>query len=175
MSENPAFCGLLARLRPVSKFWKMATLARISRKSPTETAETPVLGRLSPETNSDPLGGGLAGESAMKSTSIWRTVGFAGWVWTGGCPDHSTFSKNRHGRFRESDLFRRVVEIVLRRCIRERLVGGEGFAVDASLIKATPSRRRGSKATRGFPRTHFALLPNDCIRSYRRLTPPRLL
>jgi transposase len=48
----------------------------------------------------------------------------------GAVPDHSTFSKNRHGRFRESDLFRRVFESVLRRCIEERLVGGEGFAVD---------------------------------------------
>jgi transposase len=42
----------------------------------------------------------------------------------GAVPDHSTFSKNRHGRFRESDLFRRVFETVLRRCIRERLIGG---------------------------------------------------
>jgi transposase len=46
----------------------------------------------------------------------------------GAVPDHSTFSKNRHGRFRQSDLFRRVFESVLRRCIKERLVGGEGFA-----------------------------------------------
>jgi transposase len=59
----------------------------------------------------------------------------------GQVPDHSTFSKNRHGRFRESDLFRRVFETVLRRCIRERLVGGEGFAVDASLIKADANRQ----------------------------------
>ena len=48
----------------------------------------------------------------------------------------SRFSKNRHGRFRKSDLLRRVFEMVLQRCIREGLVGGEGFAVDASLIKA---------------------------------------
>lgn len=54
-------------------------------------------------------------------------------------PDHSTFSKNRHGRFRESDLLRRVFEIVLSRCIKEGLVGGEGFAVDGSLIKADAS------------------------------------
>ena len=51
----------------------------------------------------------------------------------GDVPDHSTFSKNRHGRFRESDLLRRVFETVLQRCIEEGLVGGEGFAVDASL------------------------------------------
>ena len=51
-------------------------------------------------------------------------------------PDHSTFSKNRHGRFRESDAFRHVFESVLRRCMSEGLVGGEGFAIDASVIKA---------------------------------------
>jgi transposase len=57
-------------------------------------------------------------------------------------PDHSTFSKNRHGRFRESDLFRRVFELVLQRCISEGLVGGEGFAIDASVIKADANRER---------------------------------
>jgi transposase len=48
----------------------------------------------------------------------------------GAVPDHSTFSKNRHGRFRESDLFRQLFETVVRRAIKEGLVGGEGFAVD---------------------------------------------
>ena len=66
-------------------------------------------------------------------------------------PNHSTFSKNRHGRFRESDLFRRVFETVLRRCIRERLVGGEGFAVDASLIKADANRQKGVEGEKGLP------------------------
>jgi transposase len=61
----------------------------------------------------------------------------------GNVPDHSTFSKNRHGRFRQSDLLRRVFETVLRRCINEGLVGGESFAVDASLIKADASRQKG--------------------------------
>ena len=60
----------------------------------------------------------------------------------GAVPDHSTFSKNRHGRFREGDLFPRVFENALHRCIEERLVGGEGFAVDASLIKG---RRQSAK------------------------------
>src|SRR5512133_1321479 len=49
-------------------------------------------------------------------------------------PDHSTFSKNRHGRFRDSDTLRFVFEQVLERCVREGLVGGEGFAIDASLV-----------------------------------------
>ena len=60
----------------------------------------------------------------------------------GEVPDHSTFSKNRHGRFRESEAFRHVFEAVLRRCMSEGLVGGEGFAVDASVIKADASRQR---------------------------------
>jgi transposase len=69
-----------------------------------------------------------------------------------GCvPDHSTFSKNRHGRFRESDLLRRVFEIVLTRCIKEGLVGGEGFAVDGSLIKADAKRQRGVEGDRWSP------------------------
>ena len=58
-------------------------------------------------------------------------------------PDHSTFSKNRHGRFRESDLLRQVFETVVARCMAEGLVGGEGFAVDASMIAADAHRQRG--------------------------------
>ncbi|MBN0780928.1 transposase, partial [Pseudomonas aeruginosa] len=55
-------------------------------------------------------------------------------------PNHSTFSKNRHGRFRDSDLFRWLFNEVLRRCMAAGLVKGEGFAVDASIIKADASR-----------------------------------
>src|ERR1700727_566593 len=57
-------------------------------------------------------------------------------------PDHSTFSKNRHGRFRESDLLRKLFETVVARCMKERIVGGEAFAVDASIIVADAHRRR---------------------------------
>jgi transposase len=60
----------------------------------------------------------------------------------GQVPDHSTFSKNRHGRFSESDVFRHLFETVVERCIAEGLVGGEGFAVDASLIEADANRQR---------------------------------
>jgi hypothetical protein len=58
-------------------------------------------------------------------------------------PDHSTVSKNRHGRFRESDLLRKLFETVVERCIKEAIVGGEAFAVDASMIVADAHRRRG--------------------------------
>src|SRR6202049_355000 len=69
----------------------------------------------------------------------------------GDVPDHSTFSKNRHGRFRESDLLRRLFETVLHRCIDEGLVGGEGFAVDASLIQAEASARTRAEGAAGLP------------------------
>lgn len=62
-------------------------------------------------------------------------------------PDHSTFSKNRHGRFRDNDTLRFVFERVLDRCVEENLVGGVGFAVDASVVKADANRQRGVPGT----------------------------
>jgi len=59
-------------------------------------------------------------------------------------PDHSTFSKNRHGRFRESGLLRHVFETTVARCMKEGLVGGQGFAVDASLISADVQKQNSS-------------------------------
>ncbi len=55
-------------------------------------------------------------------------------------PDHSTFSVNRHGRFLESDILRKVFEEVVCGCMTAGLVGGEGLAVDASVIEADASR-----------------------------------
>ena len=57
-------------------------------------------------------------------------------------PDHSTFSKNRHGRFRESNVFRHLFETIVERCVAEGLVGADGFAVDASLIAADANKQR---------------------------------
>ena len=58
-------------------------------------------------------------------------------------PDHSTFSGNRHGRFRHSDIFRQIFEAVVFACMNADLVKGEGFAVDASVIEANASRFHG--------------------------------
>src|SRR6476646_2924278 len=69
----------------------------------------------------------------------------------GEVPNHSTFSKNRHGRFRDCDLLRRLFETILRRCIDQGLVGGESFAVDASLIKADANRQNGIEGEKGLP------------------------
>ncbi len=62
-------------------------------------------------------------------------------------PDHSAFSRARHERFRESDIFRRVFERVVEACIAAGLVSGEGFAVDASLIVADANKQRSVPGT----------------------------
>jgi transposase len=91
-------------------------------------------------------------------------------------PDHSTFSKNRHGRFRESDLFRHLFNTVLARCIAEGLVGGEEFGVDASLIRLTPAAiRRLRRSTGPSPiRSHGPPRNTSTHWTMRRLAVPRL-
>ena len=60
----------------------------------------------------------------------------------GAMPDHSTFTKNRYGRFRESDIYRVLFEDVVGQCCSAGLVSGEGFAVDGSLIGSDSGRTR---------------------------------
>jgi len=79
-------------------------------------------------------------------------------------PEHSTFSKNRHGRFRESDTFRHVFETVLARCMAEGLVGAEGFAVDASVVKADAAR---ASAVPGHAAEQLAYGPGQASRAVR--------
>jgi hypothetical protein len=74
--------------------------------------------------------------------SIWPIAGFAAWDWRVKSPITPHFSRNRHGRFRQSNILRHVFEAVVRRCLAEGLVGGEGFAVDASLIEADANKQR---------------------------------
>src|SRR5246500_4117834 len=59
-----------------------------------------------------------------------------------GIPDHSVFSRARHERFRQSDSLRRVFEGVVAKCIATGLVGGEGFSIDASLIRADAGKKK---------------------------------
>lgn len=97
----------------------------------------------------------------------------------GRVPDHSTFSKNRHGRLRASDLLRHVFATVLRRCMEEGLVGGEGFGVDGSLIKADASRQKGVEGSVGLPseassravREHRAVLDDAAFGAASEVTP----
>ncbi|WP_227287172.1 IS1182 family transposase [Boseongicola sp. H5] len=59
-------------------------------------------------------------------------------------PDHSTFSKNRHGRFRDSELLRHLFETTVARCIAEGLVSGQRMAIDASLIEADANKQNST-------------------------------
>jgi transposase len=51
-------------------------------------------------------------------------------------PNHSTFSKNRHGRFQESKLFQQMFERIVDQCVQAGLVNGEHMSVDGSFIQA---------------------------------------
>src|SRR5215471_9781449 len=57
-------------------------------------------------------------------------------------PDHSVFSRARNERFCNCGIFRSIFERVVGACIGAGLVGGEGFAVDASLIVADANKQR---------------------------------
>ncbi len=60
-------------------------------------------------------------------------------------PDHSSFSKNRHGRFRDAAILRHVFETTVRSCMEAGFVEGEGFAVDASVMRADANRQNHVK------------------------------
>jgi transposase len=64
-------------------------------------------------------------------------------------PDHSAFSRARNERFHDSDVFRQVFERVVGACIAAGLVGGAGFAVDASLIAADANKHRSIRVVTG--------------------------
>jgi hypothetical protein len=51
-------------------------------------------------------------------------------------PHHSTFSKKRHGRFQESNLFQELFEEIVARCVAAGLVKGKHMSVDGSFIQA---------------------------------------
>jgi len=79
-------------------------------------------------------------------------------------PDHSTFSKNRHGRFRDSDLLRKVFEDVVAKCISMGAVGGERFATDASLIQADANKQNSTAKEEWSPQ---AIEPDEAPRAVR--------
>src|ERR1700736_4899684 len=68
----------------------------------------------------------------------WRW--FTGLSFDQEVPHHSTFSKNRHGRFLESNLFQELFEAIVDRCMEAGLVEGEHLSVDGSFLLANASR-----------------------------------
>jgi len=55
-------------------------------------------------------------------------------------PHHSTFSKNRHGRFQESKLFEQLFEQIVRQCIEVGLVQGKQLSVDGTFVEANAAK-----------------------------------
>jgi transposase len=55
-------------------------------------------------------------------------------------PHHSTFSKNRHGRFQESKLFEQLFEQIVRQCVEVGLVQGQHLSVDGSFVEANAAK-----------------------------------
>src|SRR5437868_14463845 len=55
-------------------------------------------------------------------------------------PHHSTFSKNRHGRFQESKLFEQLFERIVKQCMEVGLVRGDNLSVDGSFVEANASK-----------------------------------
>ena len=80
-------------------------------------------------------------------------------------PDHSAFSRARHERFRDSDMFRRVFEHVVKACMAAGLVGGEGFAVDASLIVADANKQRSIPGSE-WKKTYMAKAASRAMKEY---------
>ena len=56
-------------------------------------------------------------------------------------PDHSTFSKNRHGRFKQSGIFQEIFDGIVRQCVIHGLVSGKHLTTDGSLVKANASKK----------------------------------
>ena len=56
-------------------------------------------------------------------------------------PHHSTFSKNRHGRFVESQLFEQLFELIVKQCLEVGLVRGDNLSVDGSFVEANAAKQ----------------------------------
>ncbi|PYX33074.1 MAG: IS1182 family transposase [Acidobacteria bacterium] len=55
-------------------------------------------------------------------------------------PHHSTFSKNRHGRFQESQRFEQLFEQIVKQCVEVGLVQGKHLSVDGSFVEANAAK-----------------------------------
>jgi Transposase domain (DUF772) len=75
--------------------------------------------------------------ASLRMHLAWRW--FTGLGFDQEIPHHSTFSKNRHGRFQESNLFQELFERIVEQCITTGLVEGEQMSVDGSFVMANAS------------------------------------
>ena len=80
----------------------------------------------------------------------------------GAVPDHSTYSRNRHGRFRDSDLLREVFEATVRRCMAEGLVGGRKVS-RISVTRLSELSAASTRSVSSWARTATAACANTCL------------
>lgn len=70
-------------------------------------------------------------------------------------PHHSTFSKNRHGRFQESKLFEQMFERIVAQCLEVGLVRGNKLSVDGTFVEANASKE--SRIPRVYRHIHLRM------------------
>ena len=70
---------------------------------------------------------------------------------SGRVPDHSTFTENRHGRFRESDLMGELIERVVGQCLAKGLADTTVVAVDGTNITASASKEHFVRVAEELP------------------------
>jgi transposase len=78
-------------------------------------------------------------------------------------PHHSTFSKNRHGRFQESKLFEQLFEEIVRRCVEVGLVQGKHLSVDGSFVEANAAKESRNSARAVGGSVHRSTIRCDSI------------
>ena len=79
-------------------------------------------------------------------------------------PHHSTFSKNRHGRFQESKLFEELFEQIVRQCVEVGLVQGQHLSVDGSFVEANAARKVAFRASNCWKRPRSTI---QCVSMWR--------
>src|SRR6266536_3505336 len=94
----------------------------------------------------------------MKSGCTSGTAGFVGLALDEKVPDHSTFSKNRHGRFKESGIYQQIFDQIVLQCIEK--VEKENPVIENKTTTMSP----------GSPRD---IIPRAQGRSATRLTAPQ--
>jgi hypothetical protein len=86
-------------------------------------------------------------------------------------PEHSTFSKNRHGRFWQSGAFRRAFEEIVRRCLEAGFVAGRNGAVDGTLVGANASQQSRVPTEKPVGAVHHARTVQECLTELERRNP----
>lgn len=67
---------------------------------------------------------------------------FLGYSFKTPIPDHSTISKNRNVRFKESDIYQRIFDNIVLQAIEKKLINGKILFTDSTHIKANANKNK---------------------------------